>query len=563
VLVAGPRPAVRDATFVQPEKGGVSVVARAMVSKVTPADGLRLALRFVAGPALGSTPPWQLSSARVKVTRPDRSTATFEVAPLAREQPVNTWRPNEVVVDGSGLTVYDFVPWKTPEPGLLSKPGRYTVRLEGKLDVATGPVDFATAEVPFEVEAASPALVPLAEIDASVVAAVEKTRGTKGLGKGGRSIVDDVSGGRWVRATLDMNVGYDVTIVDTLVSPAGAVVAMQEFSHFMCVARGTVVATPRGDAPIESLVPGDTVWGWDVERGGRVETPVLSIRESARERTIELGGARLTAEHPVWADGRWTPAAEVAPGARLTTFPGGDGAVATPTIVTGSTAVFDLSVGWPHTFFAGGVLVHNKAVPTELAKGDPWKGLFSRTTDAPLGQCRDGCSCWAPGRVLIIENESRHHERRPTLPLRMDHVAPTPRAPQCPGRRADPLVRRDGPGDAHRRGVVRIPRWPVPRRSVGRRRMGGGVADHAVDVQDRGGARWRAGGALRGRRRAGDRGGRRPHSSADRLLSRLGGGERRGGRDGADEIRRDSRSHRKAGDDGVGRVSREGAHRQR
>jgi hypothetical protein len=44
--------------------------------------------------------------------------------------------------------------------------------------------------------------------------------------------------------------------------------------------------------------------------------------------------------------------------------------------------VVDLSVAWPHTYFAGGVLVHNKAVGVPLAPGDRWQGLFLRRTDA-------------------------------------------------------------------------------------------------------------------------------------------------------------------------------------
>jgi hypothetical protein len=51
--------------------------------------------------------------------------------------------------------------------------------------------------------------------------------------------------------------------------------------------------------------------------------------------------------------------------------------------VAGPEAVFDVSVAWPHTFFAGGVLVHNKAVANEIAPKDPWRGTFLRTTDAP------------------------------------------------------------------------------------------------------------------------------------------------------------------------------------
>lgn len=386
ILVAGRRPAIRDATFVKPTKEGVTVTARAMVSRVTPRDGARMAIR-VAVPSTSSSHflTWPLSGARVVVVRPDRSVRKLELAPLpGGTGSANLLRSVELVIDGRGVSIGELVPWRAPEPDVFAAPGRYLVRVEGRAEsranMAVTTTEFTTADVPFEVAEEGAELRPLAELEATMVAAVGRERGQPVLPDQRRVVVDDTSNGRWFRLWLERPEESSLTLVDTLLTPAGVVVAMQEFHHSTCVARGTVVATPDGGTPIEALVPGDRVWGWDVEGGNRVETIVESIAESARERLLDLGPVRLTADHPVLADGRWVPAADVTAGVQLVTLDGPSLAVA-PAVIHGHAAVFDLTVAWPHTFFAGTVLVHNKQRTRELAPGDPWRGTFQRATD--------------------------------------------------------------------------------------------------------------------------------------------------------------------------------------
>jgi hypothetical protein len=85
----------------------------------------------------------------------------------------------------------------------------------------------------------------------------------------------------------------------------------------------------------------------------------------------------------VFADGRWLPAGEVRAGALLVDPSGRSHPLHRSPVEadTRPTPVFTLSVEWPHTYFAGGVLVHNKAAPVSMAPNDPWGGLFSRQTD--------------------------------------------------------------------------------------------------------------------------------------------------------------------------------------
>ncbi len=66
-----------------------------------------------------------------------------------------------------------------------------------------------------------------------------------------------------------------------------------------CVPAGTMIATPAGNVPVESVCEGMTVWG---ERNGRVvETTVVATKVSeSAEPFIRVGPLLLTGNHPVW-----------------------------------------------------------------------------------------------------------------------------------------------------------------------------------------------------------------------------------------------------------------------
>ena len=104
---------------------------------------------------------------------------------------------------------------------------------------------------------------------------------------------------------------------------------------------------------------------------------MVRSERSHAESVRRLGALRVTAEHPVWADGRWTRAGEVPVKARLI-GQGGEPLLAGPLADEGATTVYDLTVTEPHTFFAGGVLVHNKAQHVPLGPDGPWGPLFYR-----------------------------------------------------------------------------------------------------------------------------------------------------------------------------------------
>ena len=122
---------------------------------------------------------------------------------------------------------------------------------------------------------------------------------------------------------------------------------------------GTLVETPAGPRPIEQLRVGDKVWGFDLQRHEPVVTQIQSIDQTRAKETVQVGMLRVTADHPLYANGQWKPAGKLSANdpllARdLTQKPAGPSQT-----VAGEIDVYDVRVNEPKNFFAGGVLVHN------------------------------------------------------------------------------------------------------------------------------------------------------------------------------------------------------------
>ena len=130
-----------------------------------------------------------------------------------------------------------------------------------------------------------------------------------------------------------------------------------------CFAPATLIATPAGPRPIETLQLGDTVLA--PQPDGRLAPAAISgvylnFSPMLVLRTMQ-GELRTTDEHPLLtAAGDFRAARELAVGASLMRADGR--AVAIQGITHGADAgpVYNLQVAGPHTFVADGFVVHNK-----------------------------------------------------------------------------------------------------------------------------------------------------------------------------------------------------------
>jgi hypothetical protein len=141
-----------------------------------------------------------------------------------------------------------------------------------------------------------------------------------------------------------------------------------------CVARATLVSTPRGPRRIEELHAQESVWCVDPLSGERVASAIVAIERAKRE-VMRLDGdgfsLRCTTDHPIYdpVAQRWAPAGDWALGHRSEIlFIQDEDAprvvqVSSCVVSDGLDEVIDLTVEHAlHNFIAAGVLVHNKSI---------------------------------------------------------------------------------------------------------------------------------------------------------------------------------------------------------
>ncbi len=174
--------------------------------------------------------------------------------------------------------------------------------------------------------------------------------------------MEDEQGNRVVRYSIATRRGpYDQHFTETIVSRDGKVLSLRVQKIFVCIAEGTNIATPDGPRSVQELAVGDAVLAFDVATGRRHVTKVQAVWQSFSEQLVQVADDLVvTGRHPIYADGRWIEASDLRAGTRLLGIDN-RATVAAPRPIGGGRRVYDLSVGWPHTYFAGEILVHNKA----------------------------------------------------------------------------------------------------------------------------------------------------------------------------------------------------------
>lgn len=157
-----------------------------------------------------------------------------------------------------------------------------------------------------------------------------------------------------------------------------------------CFPARTMVATITGDKPIESLKPGDSVFGWHPPQHGVVVTRVEACRVRESSEFVDVDACytslRMTPEHPVWVDKAGFIHAEqikagmvvrlLRPASERTTYSRESETVMAPVSkcermsLPKAEPVYDIQVEGTHNFFANGILVHNCIIVDDPIK-DP------------------------------------------------------------------------------------------------------------------------------------------------------------------------------------------------
>jgi hypothetical protein len=147
-----------------------------------------------------------------------------------------------------------------------------------------------------------------------------------------------------------------------------------------CFLAGTMISTPDGDRPIESLKKGDTIWCMG-EDGKMIAGEVTATLKHVNNGYYRLNGSTLvtgahrflmTGSGPNFvasvasmnyeqhALGQWIPLRDLSVGQQLLTIDGTSETIETIEFVDRGVRVFNLEVAPHHNYFANGILVHNR-----------------------------------------------------------------------------------------------------------------------------------------------------------------------------------------------------------
>jgi len=101
----------------------------------------------------------------------------------------------------------------------------------------------------------------------------------------------------------------------------------------------------------------------DPETGAQSLARVNAILPGRASQYLSINGElEVTAGHVFWADGDWRRASELAPGMRLLGEDGNAVIIESIEVIDAEVRVYDISIDAPHSYFAEGILVHNKII---------------------------------------------------------------------------------------------------------------------------------------------------------------------------------------------------------
>jgi hypothetical protein len=154
---------------------------------------------------------------------------------------------------------------------------------------------------------------------------------------------------------------------------------LREGLKLICFPPDTPVAVPGGTVPIGSLQPGDAVVSADPESGetriDRVTRRIDGWTDWLVEIAVGSETLRATRSHRfAVVGGGWVPARLLTPGTRLVSLDGEEQIVERVSLVRDDTPTCNLEVEANHSYFAGGVLVHNGEGARVYDSPNVWEG---------------------------------------------------------------------------------------------------------------------------------------------------------------------------------------------
>ncbi len=381
------QPPIRQSPGPGPLVDGTALEVRPFVSRITTNEPLHLAIQLVSDTPIKDGHPFLSETVDL-----DQMLETFEyeVAPLVGDAKKVRGRKGtqkskrnlaDTIVD---VTLAEKVAKDdtatVAAQGAFSKPGKHTLTVRATIKTDKRTLKLTSPPIEIQVVEASKDVRSIEDLTQVAADIVKNRRGLEAPPTPTAPVIEDKDGNVSFRFQVRPNQagGYDVEVVEVLLDRSGKLVFYDPFRHFTCIAEGTLVDTPGGRVPIEAVRVGSRVIGWDTELGRAAVATVEAVDRSHAERLVVLGDLVVTPNHPVFAGGEWQDAGDIEPGDEL--FGRDFSALrAEPRRIERPATVYDITVSDPHTFFAGGILVHNKAAANPVGgRGQPWEGWFHR-----------------------------------------------------------------------------------------------------------------------------------------------------------------------------------------
>ncbi len=177
----------------------------------------------------------------------------------------------------------------------------------------------------------------------------------------------------WVPEAYEHNVcvehsclaGWDWSCVPHVQSGEHAYVNCQCYPT--CFLGGTLITMADNSLKaIDDIAVGEQVRSYDETTGKITSAKVTKVFAYKTDYYIVINGdLRVTASHKLYAGGKWVPAGHLAAGDKLFSITGETVPIQSLEQVFVEASTYNLEVNGTHTFFAGGILAHNKPEPSE------------------------------------------------------------------------------------------------------------------------------------------------------------------------------------------------------